>query len=129
MIITKEAQTARECVCHECRQQKPHTEEYFNHNRALKYGLKRVCRQCERELRRKGGRYYSSLYRKGPFTRRTGVHYSCSLPAEKHGEMLDYLKSLSHYANLAYGQGLKPDVGAFTAEYVGQRRGCKPCQG
>ena len=123
MSITTDAAIA-ECICRECGVSKPHIPDHFNRNRSLKYGLKRVCRGCERALFRKGGRYYKSKQERSGqrFTRKTGVPYQYVLPEAKWPVVQSFLNDLSYYARLAQQRGGRPHVGPFMAEWGGHTK-------
>ena len=58
-----------------------------------------------------------------------GVNFKDALPPEKHDAMLHFLASLAHHARLAQDRGIRPDIGAYMAEYAGQHPGRRAIDG
>jgi len=112
--------TARETWrCSHCGTEKSFTAAHFGRDKNRKYGLKTICRYCERATKRKGGPYYTPQDSKYKLTRATGVPYKDVLPREKWPVVQSFIVDFLHYSRLALQQGVKPDVAAFMAEWGG----------
>ncbi len=111
--------------CNYCGQTFPRTADYFPRDKNRKGGVKSICRECNRAMHRKGGKYYNAANggAKYSFERDAGVHYKTVLPEEKWTMMQFFLGSLQYFASQAEAAGVRPNVADFMAEWGGHTRG------